>query len=77
MRLVKLAQILEKENNQIYILGLEKAKELENSSNMRICRNLEQVLENAEIVISSIPFTRDGITINMPLSDNKIKINEK
>lgn len=76
MRLVKLAQILEKENNQIYILGLEKAKELENSSNMRICRNLEQVLENAEIVISSIPFTRDGITINMPLSDNKIKINE-
>lgn len=76
MRLVKLAPILEKENNQIYILGLEKAKELENSSNMRICRNLEQVLENAEIVISSIPFTRDGITINMPLSDNKIKINE-
>lgn len=76
LRLVKLAQILEKENNQIYILGLEKAKELENSSNMRICRNLEQVLENAEIVISSIPFTRDGITINMPLSDNKIKINE-
>ena len=76
MRLVKLAQILEKENNQIYILGLEKAKELENSSNIRICRNLEQVLENAEIVISSIPFTRDGITINMPLSDNKIKINE-
>lgn len=76
MRLVKLAPILEKENNQIYILGLEKAKKLENSSNMRICRNLEQVLENAEIVISSIPFTRDGITINMPLSDNKIKINE-
>ncbi len=76
MRLVKLAPILEKENNQIYILGLEKAKELENSSNMRICRNLEQVLENAEIVISSIPFTRDGITINMPLSGNKIKINE-
>ena len=76
LRLVKLAPILEKENNQIYILGLEKAKELENSSNMRICRNLEQVLENAEIVISSIPFTRDGITINMPLSDNKIKINE-
>ena len=76
MRLVKLAPILEKENNQIYILGLEKAKELENSSNMRICRNVEQVLENAEIVISSIPFTRDGITINMPLSGNKIKINE-
>ena len=76
MRLVKLAPILEKENNQIYILGLEKAKELENSPNMRICRNLEQVLENAEIVISSIPFTRDGITINMPLSGNKIKINE-
>lgn len=76
MRLVKLAPILEKENNQIYILGLEKAKKLENSSNMRICRNLEQVLENAEIVISSIPFTRDGITINMPLSGNKIKINE-
>ena len=76
LRLVKLALMLEKEKKQVHIIGLEKAKELENSSNMRICRNLEQVLENAEIVISSIPFTRDGITINMPLSGNKIKINE-
>ena len=29
-----------------------------------------------DVIISSIPFSRDGLTINMPLSDNKIKIDD-
>lgn len=76
LRLVKLAQILQKENNLIYVFGLEKSKELGNYSNIKIKKDLVQTLENTEIIISSIPFSRDKQTINMPLSDNKIKIDE-
>lgn len=76
LRLVKLAQILQKENNLIYVFGLEKSKELGNYSNIKINKDLVQTLENTEIIISSIPFSRDKQTINMPLSDNKIKIDE-
>ena len=76
LRLVKLAQILQKENNLIYVFGLEKSNELGNYSNIKINKDLVQTLENTEIIISSIPFSRDKQTINMPLSDNKIKIDE-
>ena len=76
LRLVKLAQILQKENNLIYVFGLEKSKELGNYSNIKINKDLVQTLQNTEIIISSIPFSRDKQTINMPLSDNKIKIDE-
>ena len=76
LRLVKLAQILQKENNLIYVFGVEKSKELGNYSNIKIKKDLVQTLENTEIIISSIPFSRDKQTINMPLSDNKIKIDE-
>ena len=76
LRLVKLAQMLQKENNLIYIFGLEKSNELGIYPNIKINKDLVQTLENAEIIISSIPFSRDEQIINMPLSDNKIKIDE-
>lgn len=76
LRLVKLALMLEKEKKQVHIIGLEKAKELENVFNIKIYKDLKQALENADVIISSIPFSRDGLTINMPLSDNKIKIDD-
>lgn len=76
LRLVKLALMLEKEKKQVHIIGLEKAKELENVFNIKIYKDLKQALENVDVIISSIPFSRDGLTINMPLSDNKIKIND-
>ena len=76
LRLVKLALMLEKEKKQVHIIGLEKAKELENVFNIKIYKDLKQALENVDVIISSIPFSRDGLIINMPLSDNKIKIND-
>ena len=76
LRLVKLALMLEKEKKQVHIIGLEKAKELENVFNIKIYKDLKQALENVDVIISSIPFSRDGLTINMPLSDNKIKIDD-
>ena len=68
--------MLEKEKKQVHIIGLEKAKELENVFNIKIYKDLKQALENVDVIISSIPFSRDGLTINMPLSDNKSNRND-
>lgn len=76
LRLTKLAQILAKEEKQIYIFGMEKEQELEDVPNIKISKNLEQALENVDIVISAIPFSRDGVLVNTPLSENTIKIND-
>lgn len=76
LRLTKLAQILAKEEKQIYIFGMEKEQELENVPNIKVSKNLEQALENVDIVISAIPFSRDGVLVNTPLSENTIKIND-
>ena len=55
-----------KEKGKVEIYALE--KELSNTN------TLENVIKNANIVISAIPFTRDNIYINTPLSDEKLEI---
>lgn len=76
LRLVELANILGKENNEIYTYGIEKSEDLKENKRINICQNLKQALEKAEKIISAIPFSTDGIKINTPFSNNEIKIQE-
>ena len=76
LRLVELANILEKENNEIYTYGIEKSEDLKENKRINICQNLKQALEKAEKIISAIPFSTDGIKVNTPFSNNEIKIQE-
>ena len=64
-RQVLLAEKLTKEG-KVEIYGLD--KQVPNTD------SLENVIKNSDVVISAIPFTRDNIHINMPLSNEKIKI---
>ena len=38
---------------------------------MKLCRNIQECLRNSDIVVSGIPFSKDGIIINSPYSDEK------
>ena len=76
LRIVKLAEMLAKEENQIYVYGLEKAEDLKNNPNIIQCDTIKKTVQDAEIVIGPIPFSSNGNTVNAPFSDKEITIRE-
>ena len=76
LRIIKLAVMLAKEQNEIFMYGLEKAEELKNNPNIKQCESIKKAIQEVEIVIGPIPFSSNGKTINMPFSDKEITIRE-
>ena len=76
LRTINLAVMLAKEQNQVYVYGLEKAEELKNIKNITQCESIKKTIQEVEIVIGPIPFSSNGKTINMPFSDKEISIRE-
>lgn len=71
LRLNYLAKELAYDNNQVYVYGLQ---DLEDIQNIHLCDALEEVIYDSNIVISSIPFSKDNINIYAPFSKNEIKL---
>lgn len=69
-RIIHLAKMLTKDKHNVYLYGFEKIPDMEN------CSNLEQAIKNAKIIISSIPFSNDGINIYAPFSEKEIQLKE-
>lgn len=76
LRMIKLAKILAKEGNKVYLYGLEKAEELKSIENVTFCDKLEQVVQDTKIIIGPIPFSSNGKNVNSPFSENTISIQE-
>ena len=76
LRIIKLAKMLAREKNEIFIYGLEKAEELKNNPNIKHCESIKKAIQEVEIVIGPIPFSSNGKTINMPFSDKEVTIRE-
>ena len=76
LRIVKLATMLAKEENEIYVYGLEKSDDIINVANIIECDSIKKAIENVEIVIGPIPFSSNGNTVNMPFSDKELSIRE-
>lgn len=76
LRIVKLAEMLAKDENQIYVYGLEKAEDLRNKPNIVQCDTIKKTVQEAEIVIGPIPFSSNGNTVNAPFCDKEITIRE-
>ena len=76
-RNVELAKMLANDGHEVYVYGLEKSTLGEQDvKNIEICNTLEEALYNGNIVIGPIPFSRDGETLNAPLSNNVIEIED-
>lgn len=76
LRLIKLAEILSLDGNNIFLYGLEKADELKKVENITFCDKLNDAIKHSEIVIGPIPFSSNGKNINAPFSDKIISIRE-
>ena len=76
LRIIKLTKMLAKEDNLVYTYGLEKAEELKQNANIIFCNKMSEAVKETQVVIGPIPFSSDGVNVNMPFSDNKITIRE-
>lgn len=76
LRIAKLARMLAKEDNEIYIFGLEQAEDLNETMNITKCDSIRKAIQNVEIVIGPIPFSSNNVTINAPFSEKEITIRE-
>jgi len=76
LRIVKLAEMLAKEDNQVYVYGLEKSEDIKNITNIIKCDTIKNANQDVEIVIGPIPFSSNGNTVNAPFSEKEITIRE-
>lgn len=74
LRVINLAKILEKDKYTVYTYGLEKANFLE--TNIIRCGSFSEFSERCNVIISAIPFSKDGVYINSPFSNIEISVEE-
>lgn len=72
LRMIKLAQMLEQDGNEVTTYGMEKAE----LTNIKKVESIKKAISVSDIIISAIPFSKDGVTINAPYSDRIIDIEE-
>lgn len=71
LRIVKLVEMLEKENYVISTYGLENARDITTK-----CNSIEECVKDADIVLGPLPLSSNGEYINTPFSENKIAIDD-
>ena len=72
-RIEELVKFLSQDQNEICLYGLENSEKLKYLKHLD---TMESALENSDLVITSIPISKDGKYINTPLSDKKISVQE-
>lgn len=79
LRIIKLAEILAKEDYFIYVYALEKANvetaiSYSQRSNVVKCKSINEVCRTCDNIISGIPFSKDGIHVYAPFSNDKLEV---
>ena len=72
-RIVELVKILANDKNEICLFGLGQCEEL---SKFKQASNLDEALQNAEIVITSIPLSKNGKNINTAFTEKTILVED-
>lgn len=72
LRTVKLIELLRKEKYNIYTCGLEMCEDIHETEKVQ----LSECIQKNNIILSSIPLTKDKEKINAPFSKENIKVQE-
>lgn len=75
LRIIELAKMLSSDDNNVFTFGLEQAEKF-NNKNIINCKDIDEFVNTSDIIIGPIPFSKDGIVINTPFSNNKILISD-
>ncbi len=60
----------------VFVFGQEKYFENCTNENIHICKNLEEAINSSYKIVSSIPLSRDSVTVDSPYSDEKIRLEQ-
>lgn len=77
-RIVELVKMLHEDGNNLLLYGLEKSVQLSKaqSEGYRHAHNLQQALQKTDFVITSIPLTKDGVTVNAVYTEKNILVED-
>ncbi len=73
LRIVELIKLLAKDKNEICLFGFGQCEELKD---FKQASNLDEALQNAEIVITSIPLSKNGKNINTFFTEKTILVED-
>lgn len=76
LRVVKLIEMLAKDNIIIKVYALENAESLKKISQVYEAISIEDAIKGVETIISSFPLSSNGIHINTPFSNKNITLEE-
>ncbi len=76
LRIVKLAEMLAKENHLLYTYALEEAETLFTLPQVKKCLSIKEACEHVHTVIGPIPLTKDSAQLYTPFSNQKITLEE-
>lgn len=72
LRIVKLVEMLEKEEYEVKTYALEKAVEIEDTNT----NSIAECVQDADIVLGPLPLSSNGQLVNTPFSDKKINVED-
>ena len=76
LRIVKLIELLVKDDFLVYYYGLENAEGLGEGENLHRCSSIDELIDRGDIILGPVPMTSDRVNISTPFSENKIAIDE-
>ncbi|MBR3133276.1 MAG: dipicolinate synthase subunit DpsA [Clostridia bacterium] len=76
LRIVKLIELLVKDDFLVYYYGLENAEGLGESENLHRCSSIDELIDRGDIILGPVPMTSDRVNVSTPFSENRITIDE-
>ena len=76
LRSVKLAELLCKDGNRVFTYGLENAQEIVHNKEIFKNGSVKEIIDNSDIIVAPIPFSKDGVNLIATFSDNIINIED-
>ena len=73
LRNVKLASLLEERGNEVYTFGLEGGA---GGKFFYRCNSMTEAFARGDIIIGPIPFSQDGIKLNVPLHQADVELQD-
>lgn len=74
LRIIRLAEILTKEDYLVYTYALDKYTFAD--KNIIKCNRIQEACNNCNNIVSGVPFSKDSVFVDTPFSNVKIKIED-
>ena len=76
LRISKLARMLANDGYKVSVYCMEKSNEIAEDDRIIKCKNLEEAINGAEVIIGSIPFLKDTSEMYVTFSDKHINLHD-